>query len=776
MNLKGILFVSMILFILSVSVVSAGDLNDNENFNATSNNSSYLQTNNNDLNDCNAGLGCLQKNPDTNDVNHTNNQNNILNNENSLDISGMVIINQTSDNTFICQIDNTTTTVYRVYVYDLDSFINATRTISSDIPNYDAIVVDFKDNALINVDLENKNLIKLLSIFEINLGSENLIGLGNTKNIILRGNNATIALNNSNERDEKHFMNIGEYHKLWMNDITIKGFNSAIVNRGACQFRNVTFDSNRESYIFFEDHGGAIRNYGILQCSNCTFSKNKAKNGGAVYNYKGSQSMFFNCIFTGNIASSKADFGYIQTADGDNIFTSKGANCFISNNDDNIYSISINTTSDLNNALNAITKLGHVRDLVIDFAPNANIKISKSEGFKFSFDYVENLFILGNGATISVDTENSDECHFLKVSKGQNYQINNLVIKGFNRAIINEGSLSLTNTTFSNNKCDYCISKDYGGAIYNDEGILYLTECRFENSYAKYGGAIYNNHGVVRCSNCSFESNTAYSDGGAIYNYEGHLVCIQTLFSKNNAEDDGGAIYNDHGEMVLNDNVFDRSVAADEGGAIYNDFGSITLSNNIFSESQAATGNDLFTYGEESRYYSANDSFVIRQVEDGFICQKLKVTSDSASEAIRWTLRISEISLCIALCIACSVSGMPESAATVIGFVGGGLFAAGEELIEDCYLDHNFNVWNVVVMAVIAGIIDGAATGAGTWIGKSCFKVGTPAFTSAAKLKLEAICFCLELGGEILTEFLPRFDFSTFEVPTPPEYNATSVK
>ncbi len=757
-KLKGILLFIVLLSILfiCISSINASDVSDKANI--TSDGSGNIPTDSNNLNSCNVSNELLKSNQEVKLGSNISNNGNYLNGG---DISDFVNINQTTDNSFVLEMDNTTTNIYRAHIYDLDSFKNVTRTISSGLFSYDTVVMDFKDNLILEIDANNGYL----------------INPGFVKNMILRGNNVTISVRNPNERDEKHFMAVGEHDTLTLNGITIKGFNTAIMNHGVCQFRNVNFDSNRESYILTADHGGAIRNYGILTCSNCSFSQNKAKTGGAVYNYKGSQSMFFNCLFSNNIASANADPGNIQTADGNNIYTCKGANCFMTSDNDSIYTISINTTSELTNALKDINKLGHVRDLIINFAPDATFKLAKEEGIKFSFDSVENLFIIGNGATISVDTENSDECHFLKVFKGQNYQITNLTITGFNKAIINEGSLSLTDTTLKNNKCDYYFSEDYGGAIYNDEGILYLTRCNFEDNYAKYGGAIYNNHGVLRCNDCYFESNRAYKDGGAIYNYQGHLTSIKTTFSKSKADDDGGAIYNDHGEMVLNDNFFDRSSADDEGGAVYNDFGKITLSNNIFTESYASSGKDLFTYGDEAKYYVANDSFVIQEVEDGFVCKTLKVTSDTASEAIRWTLRITEIGLCVAMCIGCTLSGMPETAAGVIGFIGGGLFAAGEEVIEDCYLDHNFNIWNVVVMAGIAGFLDMVGTGLSTWIGKTVFHVQKGVeLAAAAKFKLETICFFIELTAEVITEVIPRFDFSEFEVPTPPENKDTSFK
>ena len=731
------------ILLVCVSSITAAEVNDNINSNITSD-LSHLQINNNDLNN---NAGCLE-----------NKEVELQNDTDNLNLSEMIRINQTSNNTFTIELDNMTTTAYRAYVYDLDSFNKILESIRHDNMPYDAIVIDFKENL----------------VLEINSKMNFLMDLGDFETIVLRGNNTTISVQNPSENDEKHFARVGAYQKLWMNDITIKGFNTAIVNNGVCQFRNMNFESNRESYLFAEDLGGAIRNYGILKCANCSFTKNKAKNGGAVYNYKGSQSMFFDCSFAENIGYSKAEYGHVESFDGDNIFTSRGANCIITNSNDDIYGITINCTEDLVNALSAINSLGHVRDLIMEFAPNITCRLSKADGFKFSFKSVENLLINGNGATICVDTDTSDECHFLKVYEGQNYQINDLTINGFNRAIFNEGSLFIVNTVFNNNKCDYYFAEDYGGAIYNDKGILYLTKCEFKNSYAKYGGAIYNMQGVLRCSNCNFASNTAYSKGGAIYNYQGHLTSIMTTFSGNSVKGDGGVIYNDHGIMVLNDNSFNRNSASDQGGAIYNDMGSISLSNNVFTSSQAKEGKEIFTYGAESKYYVANDSYVLQQVEDGYICKTIKLTSDKASEPVRWVLRISEIGLCVGLCMACSVSGVPEVSGFFIGFIGGALFAAGEEYIEDCYLDHNFNIWNLVVMSAIAGFFDGATTVGGIVIGKTCFKVGTPAFTAAMKFKLEVVCFCLELTGEILTEFLPRFDFSEVEIPTPPKDNTTS--
>ena len=115
---------------------------------------------------------------------------------------------------------------------------------------------------------------------------------------------ATIAINAS-DNGEKHLFNISQGVSLTMNNISIKGFNTAICNQGSCQFTNVTFEENRAK----DKLGGAITNNARLNCVNCSFIKNSAKSGGAIYNEQGSQSTLLYCIFKDNEASksSKSD-------------------------------------------------------------------------------------------------------------------------------------------------------------------------------------------------------------------------------------------------------------------------------------------------------------------------------------------------------------------------------------------------------------------------------------------------------------------------------------
>nr|WP_295615666.1 hypothetical protein [uncultured Methanobrevibacter sp.] len=219
----------------------------------------------------------------------------VINGEN--DISMEDIINATnytiekkSENEFIVTFfNNTKQTVYVLPISDLENFKNATRIISKEsLPNDSEVILDFEDNLYLQLDSS----------------ASEVITLNKTKNIIIRGHGATIAINAS-DNGEKHLFNISQGVSLTMNNISIKGFNTAICNQGSCQFTNVTFEENRAK----DKLGGAITNNARLNCVNCSFIKNSAKSGGAIYNEQGSQSTLLYCIFKDNEASksSKSD-------------------------------------------------------------------------------------------------------------------------------------------------------------------------------------------------------------------------------------------------------------------------------------------------------------------------------------------------------------------------------------------------------------------------------------------------------------------------------------
>ena len=321
----------------------------------------------------------------------------VINGEN--DISMEDIINATnytiekkSENEFIVTFfNNTKQTVYVLPISDLENFKNATRIISKEsLPNDSEVILDFEDNLYLQLDSS----------------ASEVITLNKTKNIIIRGHGATIAINAS-DNGEKHLFNISQGVSLTMNNISIKGFNTAICNQGSCQFTNVTFEENRAK----DKLGGAITNNSRLNCVNCFFIKNSAKSGDAIYNEQGSQSTLLYCIFKDNEASksSKSDF---DNNDEKNIHTSIGASCLVFNDDDIISSLSIKDLESYKSCMQMISHLNHVKILILNFAEGVTIDTYDVTNY-INCTEAKNIYINGNGATVNVrNRDSSYEAHF----------------------------------------------------------------------------------------------------------------------------------------------------------------------------------------------------------------------------------------------------------------------------------------------------------------------------------------------------------------------------
>ena len=756
-----------ILFV-SVSSISACDINDDAGTNATMLGSINALSDFHDIADLDFDDYSTLKNSTTSTsdgstyegsivphssnmddlvvIDNSNSENNIKKVDSLINVtdivqSGQYKIEQTSNNTYTLILsDNTTLKLGVLQVFDLDSFKKVANSVSTDDSQFDAIVIDFKNN----LDLK------------FSAWSEELIKLDHVKNLIIRGNGATVAAY-LNIWDDYHFANVNIGSNLWLDNITLCGFNTAILNHGTCQITNSVLKENRVD-ITCDGDGGAVRNWGILKCSNSSFLDNYAKYAGAVYNEKGSQSTFVDCFFKGNMCYSKTG-SCLETHDGINIYTSSGATCLVLNHNDVIQWINIATDDDYQNFLDNMDKIGHVKFLVLNFT---SARFFSSNSRAMCLPSVENIYIYGNGATISVKSfADSEEYKFIKILQGQFCSIDGLTLTRFNTAILNMGSLSIAHSHFNTNRIDYAVCKDYGGAIYNDGGLVTISDSIFKGNYAKYGGAIYNDHGIISIKGSDFTSNTAYGDGGAIYNNVGFLYVNNCNFTRNNAKN-GGSLFNHYAIMMLNNILFNKSTATDGGGAIYNDFGQMALDNCTFIDSQADEGKEILNYGEDAKYAITGDSYVLH---DGVLTDTISVTSDAPNEVVRWVIRGVEVLACVAIVLVCAYY-VPTAVGGVICFVGGALLAGAEEVIEGVYMDHNFNVYNCLFMMIVAGLLDAIAGVATTRIGHTCFGVVKGAVTKGSQALFNAIGFGLDLVGEVITEVIPRPDFSNPDVPT----------
>jgi CSLREA domain-containing protein len=156
------------------------------------------------------------------------------------------------------------------------------------------------------------------------------------------------------------------------------------------------------------------------------------------------------------------------------------------------------------------------------------------------------------------------------------------------RAIRNEGSVTVAQSTFSRNGSTSTTS---GAAIYNFPGAsLTITASRFVHNVATghhgIGGAIFNNRGTVTISHSTFVRNVASEQGSAISSFEGmRLDIANSTFIANDAP--VGALFVEGGSLAL----WNATVAENTGGgALYMYGGSHTVTNSTFVGNTAPGG------------------------------------------------------------------------------------------------------------------------------------------------------------------------------------------
>ena len=114
-----------------------------------------------------------------------------------------------------------------------------------------------------------------------------------------------------------------------------------------------------------------------------------------------------------------------------------------------------------------------------------------------------------------VDTDASLTLDHLTIADGKGLGI------GVSGGIGNYGTLTITNSTFSDND-----SSGYGGGILN-MGTLTITNSTFSGNSAMYGGAIAD-HGTLTITNSTFSGNSA-TTGGGIYVWDGTMTLLNTI-------------------------------------------------------------------------------------------------------------------------------------------------------------------------------------------------------------------------------------------------------
>lgn len=178
-----------------------------------------------------------------------------------------------------------------------------------------------------------------------------------------------------------------------------------------------------------------------------------------------------------------------------------------------------------------------------------------------------------------------------------------------------ENQINITNSMsiVGENKSNTIINGTNSGFIFNITSGVYVTIVNL--TLTRGQRAIYNN-GILTLNNTKFTNNTAYS-GGAIYNLD-TLTVYNTIFTNNNVTSAGGAIYN-LGKLTLKNTEFTRNNGMGSityGGAIYNR-GPIDMINTVFKDNTAGEGGAIYSIDSLSSLNISRSTFNGNIASDG---------------------------------------------------------------------------------------------------------------------------------------------------------------
>jgi hypothetical protein len=140
----------------------------------------------------------------------------------------------------------------------------------------------------------------------------------------------------------------------------------------------------------------------------------------------------------------------------------------------------------------------------------------------------------GSGQSVTLDGQNQVEV--LNVNNGVNLTLNNLTIahgsNNFGGGIDNSGTLTISNSTITNNSATNNIIVEGGGI--DNNGTLTISNSTIANNSANYGdGGGIDNNGAVMISNSTLANNSAFLGGGL--NNSGMVTISNSTIANNSA-------------------------------------------------------------------------------------------------------------------------------------------------------------------------------------------------------------------------------------------------
>ena len=164
--------------------------------------------------------------------------------------------------------------------------------------------------------------------------------------------------------------------------------------------------------------------------------------------------------------------------------------------------------------------------------------------------------------------------------------------------INNIGTLTITNSTLSNNS-----SQERGGGIFSGDGAPTVTinnSTLSNNSSGRNGGGIYFGNGSYTITNSTLSNNSSGGSGGGIFDSKGTVTITGTTLSNNSSSNGGGAVYNTNedgqGSLTITNSTVSNNSASAQGGAILTHAGSSNITNSTISGNSAVEGGGIYNY------------------------------------------------------------------------------------------------------------------------------------------------------------------------------------
>jgi hypothetical protein len=139
-------------------------------------------------------------------------------------------------------------------------------------------------------------------------------------------------------------------------------------------------------------------------------------------------------------------------------------------------------------------------------------------------------------------------------------------------------------------------SSGYGGAIRN-AGTLILNRCALTENSTYAGGAIYNPDGTLTMTNCTLAGNSAATYGGAIINDGGTLTLTHCTLAFNHANGtnenaDGGGAIDNYNEGTINLTaciLAGNTIATENGPELWMETGTVTATHCFLRDGTSST-------------------------------------------------------------------------------------------------------------------------------------------------------------------------------------------